>query len=318
MFDVPIAIIFFTRPDKLERVFEKVSKIKPKQLFLIQDGPRVSNYEQDMINIKACRKIVDNINWKCEVHKNYSDVNLGVGERPYSGISWVFENVEKAIILEDDCVPDITFFNFCKKMLNKYHDNKNVMLISGMNLLEQYNNGYSYTFSKACTIGAWATWKRVWDQYDFEIYKFDNSQIKKKLKNEIVFRNVIDLKFWAWNLTRDMVKNGEKPPWWDYQLSFLLYSESGLGIVPAKNLIENIGYGEGATNVSDKENGLHFNLNTYKMSSKLIHPPKVKWDKKFDKELFKIQKIKVNKIRILLSKLKKRFLRYIRRKNNGK
>lgn len=313
MLDLPVAIIFFTRPDKLKEVFEQVRKAKPNKLFLIQDGPRKNNYEEDLANINKCREVVENIDWECEVYKDYSETNLGVGKRPATGISWVFENVDKAIILEDDCVPDLSFFKFSKEMLDKYEANEKIMLISGMNLLEEYNNNYSYTFSKACTIGAWATWKRVWEQYDFEIKKFDDRTIKKKLKKEIVFKNVIDLKFWAWNLTREKIKHNERLQWWDYQLSFLLYLNSGLGIVPSKNLIKNIGFGEGASNVSNKEDGLHFNIKRYKIESKLNHPKEIKWDYEFDKEIYDIQNIKINKLKVILSKIKRSLLRLKRR-----
>ena len=313
MLDLPVAIIFFTRPDKLREVFEQVRKAKPNKLFLIQDGPRKNNYEEDLANINKCREVVENIDWECEVYKDYSEINLGVGKRPATGISWVFENVDKAIILEDDCVPDLSFFKFSKEMLDKYEANEKIMLISGMNLLEEYTNNYSYTFSKACTIGAWATWKRVWEQYDFEIKKFDDRTIKKKLKKEIVFKNVIDLKFWAWNLTREKIKHNERLQWWDYQLSFLLYLNSGLGIVPSKNLIKNIGFGEGASNVSNKEDGLHFNIKRYKIESKLNHPKEIKWDYEFDKKLYDIQNIKINKLKVILSKIKRSLLRLKRR-----
>jgi len=313
MLDVAVAIIFFVRPDKLEKVFNQVRKSKPSKLFLIQDGPRENNYEDDMINIKKCREIVENIDWDCEVYKDYSEVNLGVGKRPASGISWVFEHTDKAIILEDDCVPDLSFFSFSKNMLDKYENDERIMLISGMNLLEQYDTNYSYIFSKACTIGAWATWKRVWDQYDYEIKLFDDKKIKQKLKEEIGFKNIIDLKFWAWNLTREKINHNEKLQWWDYQLSFLIYLNSGLGIVPSKNLIKNIGFGEGASNVSNKEDGLHFNINSFKLEENLKHPKEIKWDYNFDKKLYDVQKIKVNKLKIFLSKIKRKLLRLIRR-----
>lgn len=305
MLDVPVAIIFFIRPDKLSVVFDQIKKVKPKKLFLIQDGPRINNYDSDMKKILECRKIFEGIDWECEVFKNYSEVNLGVGKRPASGISWVFSIVSQAIILEDDCVPNLSFFTFCEEMLKLYKNNNNIMLISGMNLLERYNNSYSYTFSKACTIGAWATWKRVWDLYDFKLKDFDDKKLRKNIKYKIPFKNVRSSKFYAWQLTRSMAKNNEPIPWWDYQLLFLIYRYDGLGIVPSRNLITNIGYGEGATNLSNKSKERHFNIKSFNMQKKIKHPTEIKWDLNFDEMLYKTQKIKVNKIRIFLSKLKR-------------
>lgn len=309
MFDVPIAIIFFNRPDKLKETFDRVKKIKPKKLFLIQDGPRESRYDSDMEKILECRKVVEDIDWKCSVEKNYSDKNLGCGLRPSSGITWAFTMTNKLIILEDDCVVDLSFFTFCSQMLEKYYDNDKIMLVSGMNLLGKYDSKYSYIFSRVCTIGAWATWKRVWDEYDFEIKSYEDKNNKKILKNNIKFKNVIDQKFWAWNLTREKIKHNEKIDWWDYQFHYLLYLKGGLGIVPTKNLVLNIGYGEGATNVSKKEDGAHFNLKVYSMPKTLKNQKKMECDDIFDKKIYDVQKIKVSKIKIFLSKIKRFILR---------
>lgn len=115
-FNTPVALIFFIRPDTFKHVFEQVKKIKPRQLFLIQDGTRTNN-PNDLEKIMECRKIAENIYWKCEIHRNYSDVNLGCGTRPATGISWVFQHVDRAIILEDDCIPEPTFFPYCERLL---------------------------------------------------------------------------------------------------------------------------------------------------------------------------------------------------------
>lgn len=311
MLDISVCLIFFNRPEKLKFVFEQIKRIKPTKLFLVQDGPRNSNYEEDTQNIHKCRKIVENIDWDCKVYKNYSDENLGCGLRPATGITWAFENTDKLIIIEDDCVPDISFFPFCKKLLIKYEKNNKIHLISGMNLLNSCDSNHSYLFSQVCTIGAWATWKRVWNQYDFSIKKFENKSNQKKLKENIKFKNVIKQKFWAWNLTREKYKNNEKINWWDYQFHFLLYYKNGLGIVPRVNLINNIGYGVDSTNVSKKEEGLHFNLEQYSIESKLKHPTEIKQNFEFDQKIYQLQKIKINKFKIFFSKIKRKIIRLL-------
>jgi hypothetical protein len=142
----PVAFIFFNRPDLTEKVFNRIRKAQPQELFLIADGPRINNSEDERKCFEA-RKIVDQIDWECEVCRNYSDQNLGCGVRPATGISWVFEHVDRAIILEDDCLPHPSFFNFCDELLERYKYDQRVMQISGTNL--QYGNkwtDYSYYF----------------------------------------------------------------------------------------------------------------------------------------------------------------------------
>lgn len=308
MLKTPVAIIFFNRPEKLRKVFEVIKEVKPRQLFLICDGPRLSN-QDDITNIEKCKKIVSDIDWECKVYKNYAETNLGCGLRPATGISWVFDQVNTAIILEDDCVPEKTFFNFCETNLNKYLNNTAVYMISGMNLLESYKTNTSYIFSKACTIGAWATWKRVWKKYDFEMKDYDNVTLKKTALNYLNFKNIKEEKKCAWDLTRDKIKHKEAINWWDYQFCFTVLSNEGLCIVPRRNLIKNIGFGSDATNVADEKDGIHFKLKTFPMEAELIHPKKIVYEENYDSKLVTIQNIKVNKIRVLLSKIKRFILR---------
>ena len=159
----PVALIFFNRPDTLEKVFEKVRKVRPEKLFLIQDGPR---NEKDFEKIAECRTIVENVDWECEVIKDYSNVNLGCGVRPQSGITNALKQVDRLIILEDDCVPEESFFEYCDEMLEKYKDDERICYISGLNHFESWDCGDNdYFFAKTGAIAAWATWRRSWSEY---------------------------------------------------------------------------------------------------------------------------------------------------------
>lgn len=304
MYNVPIGIIFFNRPDKLKDLFKIIKKIEPKELFLIQDGPRIDRKTQDIEKINECRLVFDDIDWECEVHRNYSEINLGCGLRPASGIDWIFDKVEQCIILEDDCIPNVSFFYFCEELLNKYKNDEQVMLISGMNLLNSFPCKESYFFSQACTIGAWATWKRAWKHYDFNMEAFDSKKTKKILKKKFINKNMMISKFSSWDITRRKLKKNEKIDWWDYQFHMQLFLRDGLGIVPKYNLVKNIGYGDDASNVSD-ENAVHFNLSINDLSFPLIHPSKIICNKEFDSILFKQQFKNVSKIRVLLSYVKR-------------
>jgi hypothetical protein len=128
----PVALIIFKRPDTTERVFETIRQAKPPKLLVVADGPR-TDQPGEAEKCAATRAIIDRVDWDCEVLKNYSDSNLGCGLRPATGISWVFEQVEEAIVLEDDCVPHPTFFRFCEELLEYYRHDERIMSISGIN-----------------------------------------------------------------------------------------------------------------------------------------------------------------------------------------
>lgn len=293
LFDIPVALIFFNRADTFEKVFKEVKKIKPQKLFLIQDGPREGN-EKDIEGIEKCRKIAEDIDWECEVFKNYSDVNLGCGRRPSSGISWVLENVDKTIILEDDCVPCETFFTYCKEMLERYENDERISYISGLNHFGEWDTGdNSYLFAKTGAIWGWATWKRAWDKYDYNVNLINDEYLKKTIAGQISDKYVAGEKVNAWMDVNKKVEKNEKLSYWDIQWGLVKYSQNQLVIVPKYNQIQNIGIGETSTHAQKtkkaqfKKNRSYFFIPTKKLELPLVHPQYCFADTKYDDMVYK-------------------------------
>lgn len=248
--NLSIAIIFFNRPNHLEKVFSMVKKTQPDKLFLIQDGPRDNN---DLNKIDECREIVEKIEWECEVHRNYSNVNLGCGKRPSTGITWAFNYTESLIILEDDCLPDESFFKYCEEMLNKYKDDLRIGLIAGTNPFGTYDfGGYDYGFVKSGGIWGWATWKNRWEKYDYFAKSIKNEYLKKCLENDVSIKKSQSIKrIKLWDKAFYESNNYEKISYWDYQWGLARHINSFLTIVPRVNLIKNIGCDNLATHEND-------------------------------------------------------------------
>lgn len=164
-----VAILTFNRSETTKKLMEIMKIIKPPRLYVIIDGPRDSHKgEKEKVDIVK-QIIDDNVDWECELYKNYSEKNMGTCMRQYTGFSWVFEKEEQAIILEDDCIPNLDFFRYCDEMLEKYKDDERVMMVSGSNYLKKWESGYSYHFSSMGGIWGWATWRRAWLKYDVDI-----------------------------------------------------------------------------------------------------------------------------------------------------
>ena len=162
----PVAFFIFNRPDFTERVFAEIAKARPRKLLVIADGPRLEQ-PGDVDSCVATRAIINRVDWDCEVLRNYSDANLGCGRRQSTGMIWIFEQVEEAIILEDDTLPHPSFFRFCEELLEKYRDDERVMHISGDNwLFGQKQMAHSYYFSRYCLSWGWAGWRRAFRIYD--------------------------------------------------------------------------------------------------------------------------------------------------------
>ena len=132
----PVLFLIFNRPDTTEKVFKQIKIAKPKKLYVVADGPRKNNAEDEK-NCILTRKLINNIDWDCDLKKLYRDENLGCKNSVSSAITWFFENEEMGIILEDDCYPDESFFEFCQILLKRYESENQVMMIAGTNYLDK-------------------------------------------------------------------------------------------------------------------------------------------------------------------------------------
>ena len=248
--NTPILLIFFNRPDTFEKVFEKVREARPKTLILAQDGPRT---EKDLVGIEQCRKIAENVDWECDVIKQYSDVNLGCGVRPQSAISFALERFETVIILEDDCVPSNSFFPYCEELLEKYKDDERVGYISGLNHFETWDCGeQDYFFSRAGAIWGWATWRRAWAQYyDYYAKNINDEYVLKLYKQQVASDYISKSRIESLKKANNSLTTGEKLSYWDTQWGFAHFTQSMLVVVPKKNLICNIGVGASSTHAKN-------------------------------------------------------------------
>ena len=267
--DVPVALILFRRPRKTQLVFEAIRQAEPTRLFLIADGPR-RDRPGEAEQCEETRAVVDNVDWDCEVYKNFSDTNLGCGPRVSSGITWVFEHVDRAIILEDDCLPHPSFFPFCKSVLDRYADTPQVMHVNGNTYgLDQRDwHDYSYAFGNYPQVWGWATWRRAWDTYDWEMTDwpaFRDAGLLNSLDGGSDFAGPRRRKW-------EQVYDERYRNTWDYQWHFAVMRHSGLAVVPQRNLVTNIGFDEQATHTvnRDSENA---NMVRHPLDFPLEHPP---------------------------------------------
>lgn len=293
--NTPILLMIFKRPEQTGRVFERIRKAKPAQLFISADGPR--NDEE----AKLCRQTRDiiKIDWPCEVKALYRNNNVGCDEACISGISWFFDHVDEGIILEDDCLPDQSFFPFCEEILRKYRDNENVMHVGGNFFLNSPVGNSSYYFSHIPHIWGWATWKRAWKKFVTDKTRMANdfNAFKRQEKIKDIFNHTIDQKEWLRMLDLSIRQEIGS---WDFRWTFTVFNSNGLCINPNTNLVSNIGAGQDATHKS------HRDLSGLKISSlplPLTHPSAITAnsdaDRATNKNNFKITRLRVTTRNIL-------------------
>jgi len=276
----PILFLIFNRPDTTELVFIEIKKVKPQKLFIAADGPR-EGIKCDFEKCRKTREITKQIDWDCEVKTLFRENNLGCKKAVSTAIDWFFENVNEGIILEDDCLPDQSFFYYCQELLDHYRDNEKIMIVSGDNFQFGRNkNDYSYYFSRFAHIWGWATWRRTWKLYDVNLKNF--KAFKKSSEYKEIFINNTARNFWL--DTFQGVCDG-KINTWDFQLQFVLFYFNGYAILPNVNLVSNLGFGEGATHTKTKSDP-YANINYTKTPLPLKHPAIISWNKEADRYTF--------------------------------
>jgi len=281
----PVLFIIFNRPATTQLVFDAIRNIKPPRLYVAADGPR-PGVESDVAACQQTRKIIEHVDWPCELKTLFRDKNLNCGVAPSSAMSWFFENESEGIILEDDCLPSNSFFWFCQDLLERYRDDDRVMHIGGNNFLNnaERNQDYSYYFSRSGHIWGWATWSRAWKMFDYEIKLYE--KIKAKGYFDDFFLNGVEKFYRLRKFDKTLARRGSVD-WWDYQWDFARYINSGLSIVPQKNLVKNLGFGEGATHTTNKKNK-SAGLEALDLDFPLRHPPFIIRDIERDKEYFNV------------------------------
>jgi len=280
IFETPVVLVIFNRPNLTKKVFEQIAKVRPKKLYIIADGPRF-NDEKSLCD--ATRDIINLIDWDCNLETDFSDMNMGPDKRIYTGMNWVFSKEDKAIVLEDDCLPTDSFFYFCEELLNKYNNDEKIMHINGTNLQNGVSRtDSSYYFSIYPWPWGWATWKRAWDMFDYELKSLPKFKEEGRL-NEY-FKTEKEQQFFSkFFESHDLLRA------WDLKWLFNCIYYDALSITPDKNLVSNIG-SINSTHIEGTKDSILL-LNSTKVVNdiwNIKHSNIIKRNEEADRELFRI------------------------------
>ena len=275
MLNTPVILSVFNRPETTRRVFEAIELARPKQLFVFADGPRSAAEEVECAQVRA---IVGNVSWACDANYHYSETNRGARECYTSGVDWAFSAVDEGIVLDDDCVPDPTFFRFSQDMLQRYRDDQRVMMVSGTNYLGHWKTStQSYHFSHFGSVWGWASWRRAWSLYDAGMSAWGDETVKKGIRELLA-----DDEVYAYQARRFDRLFGEASDRhsWDLPWSLARLVHAGVTIVPSENLVTNIGNAEGRGLPPDHPLA---NLNSAPLAFPLRSPTAVSVDREYDR-----------------------------------
>jgi len=279
-FDTPVVLIVFNRPDLTAQVFERIAELRPRALHVIADGPRADR-PADRELCAATRKLVEGIDWSCDLTLDYADTNLGCGPRIASGLGRAFERFEEAIILEDDCLPHPSFFAYCEELLDHYRDRPEVMSITGeLDSKIRPPDGESYFFSSLTRIWGWATWARAWRGFDFELREWPGRRAEFLERLNSYYKGGRPLCRRMDKVVEDRIDT------WDYQWWYHVFANRGLCINPRVNLISNIGFDDRGTHMTT-EGGRDRSLESAALPTPLIHPARVELDQRIDRQFFR-------------------------------
>ena len=241
--DVPILVLGFNRPKLIAELFAELRELKPRKIYYAVDGPRPDRDDQKTVD--ACRELVSAIDWPCEVQTRFSPTNLGCGRGVSSAIAWFFEHEEEGIILEDDIRPDPSFYPYVAQMLDKYRDDARVFAITGTNLVppEHISMSGSYRFSRIPVVWGWASWRRSWRSYTFNLDRWYRNWGPREAFSAMG-SSVRSAAYWTLHF---QLMAWHKIDTWDYQVVFAAMRQRGLTVTPNVNLVDNVGFVAAAT-----------------------------------------------------------------------
>ena len=284
-----VLFVVFNRPDTTARVFEAIRAVKPPRLYVAADGPRYGRDGEAML-CDHVRQLATQVDWPCKLFTHFQDINLGCKLGVSSAINWFFDHEEQGIVLEDDILAKPSFFEYCDEMLDRYRDDTRVSMVSGCNLLsKRLQMQQSYFFSRYVHIWGWATWRRAWKHYDVTMAQWPAKQASGALHN-LLDGNIALANFWEQIF--NLVYAG-KIDTWDYQWVFACWMQGGLDILPARNLIENLGFGPDATHTTMETPQLLVESEPQDLVFPLLHPNSVARslvaDQHFERLIYNIQ-----------------------------
>lgn len=291
-FETPILYVVFNRLASVKKTFPEIAKQKPKRLFIAADGPRD---DEERKKTDAVRKyILNSIDWKCDVETRFLDKNVGCKNGVSTAIDWFFENVKEGIILEDDCIPDKSFFMYCQELLERYRNNDKVMTISGTNPLERVDIKESYYFVRSFDCWGWATWQNVWESRDVTSQDYLRDKKSGKFKENI--KNYVDRMLVKKRLEDNLA---DKVGGWDQPIIYLQIKKKGVCIKPRVNLIQNIGFTGDSTHTSENFIDIKFYcVKKFNMDFPLVHPKIIEVNQKLSS-----RELRKDVLRVLMKKI---------------
>lgn len=242
----PVLLLTFNRPDLTRQVLGAIREARPTRLFVASDGPR-EHVESDVQKVSATRALIDEmIDWPCKVERRYSRSNQGCRVGVSSAITWFFDHVEEGIILEDDCLPHPDFFPYCTELLSRYRHDARVMSISGENSVGAIpeEESVSYSFVREPSIWGWATWRSAWALYDANLESWRTLR-ENRSEKQALWPDPVERNWWTKTLDDLLIKG--TPNSWAYRWMFSVMLNDGVSVLPAVNLVSNVGFRSDAT-----------------------------------------------------------------------
>jgi hypothetical protein len=280
----PVLFMVFNRPEKTQRVFDVIRSARPTKLYVAMDSPREQN-SADIINCKKVKEIVRSVDWDCDVKYLFHQKNLGCSLAGKAAWDWFFSQEEEMIFLEDDGLVSISFFWFCQELLSRYRNDPRIAYIGGVNYGPKYGKESYFFTSLSVATYAMATWKRVYDLYEYRMESYPNYRTTHRFKKNFVsrfeyyyFRNKFD----------EYVARGGNT--YDIQMNYLVRKYGLYCIVPNTNLTSNIGFDDEGTNTNmdpRSELALRFGNRPRFEMDEIRHPDSVRVDETFDREYFR-------------------------------
>lgn len=255
--DLPVLVIGYKRVNTLRVILEKCLKKTNSVIFVSMDGVngeanQFENAARDLVRLLH-RENPDR--FRVRLH----DRNLGSAVNVISSLDWFYSEVNRGVILEDDCVPEDTFFEYAVSALSFIESESRIWFCSGYRPEIEHLEEMGYSLCSLPMNWGWGTTSRKWG----EIRNLLEIETNESLLTSF-FKGPSRV---YWNIGHRRIQNGWVDAW-DTSVAFLMNVANRSTLLPNLNLINNVGNDEHASNTKHASSFL--NSKTYVWNQKSI------------------------------------------------
>lgn len=239
----PIAIIAYRRPEHTRRLIESLlanPEAVSSPIYAFSDGPKSPSVAEEVAATRAVLRDSKLPNLTLVERES----NVGLARNIIDAVTRLTSEHGSVIVLEDDLVLSPTFLEFMNAALDRYRESQSVFHINGYMYPVTVPARGDVLFLPFISSSGWATWRRAWEAFDADATGYVTLQEDEALRR----RFDLNENYRFFDILRAQMER--RVDSWAIRWYLSMFMHEGLSVFPRVSLVENVGFGEGATHTA--------------------------------------------------------------------